>query len=166
MFARSLALAALCGMSFAASAVTVDLRHEFIDGGKTDKTNADRVSVSHRFANGFGFSVEAKWKSGGDNTSQPYSDFVGNGHEESISWQWKANKNFSVTPGFNIESNDSRSIYKPNLRVQYSSIMVSTLLPVIVMTTPATRRMQGKRMIKSTVAMRGPVTCSATGVPS
>lgn len=33
MFARSLALAALCGMSFAASAVTVDLRHEFIDGG-------------------------------------------------------------------------------------------------------------------------------------
>lgn len=84
MFARSLALAALCGMSFAASAVTVDLRHEFIDGGKSDKSNADRVSVSHRFANGFGFSVEAKWKSGGDNTSQPYSDFVGNGHEESI----------------------------------------------------------------------------------
>ncbi|MEP9925035.1 porin [Klebsiella sp. GN_Kp190] len=120
MFARSLVLAALCGMSFAASAVTVDLRHEFIDGGKSDKSNADRVSVSHRFANGFGFSVEAKWKSGGDNTSQPYSDFVGNGHEESITWQWKANKNFSVTPGFNIESNDSRSIYKPNLRVQYS----------------------------------------------
>ncbi|MGF7446215.1 porin [Klebsiella michiganensis] len=120
MFARSLALAALCGMSFAASAVTVDLRHEFIDGGKSDKSNADRVSVSHRFANGFGFSVEAKWKSGGDNTSQPYSDFVGNGHEDSITWQWKANKNFSVTPGFNIESNDSRSIYKPNLRVQYS----------------------------------------------
>jgi hypothetical protein len=34
MFAKSLALAALCGMSFAASAVTVDLRHEFIDGGE------------------------------------------------------------------------------------------------------------------------------------
>ncbi|HDX8330615.1 TPA: porin [Raoultella ornithinolytica CD1_MRS_4] len=120
MFARSLALATLCAAAFSASAVTVDLRHEFIDGGKTDKTNADRVSVSHRFANGFGFSVEAKWKSGGDNTSQPYSDFVGNGHEETISWQWKANQNFSVTPGFNIESNDSRLIYKPNLRVQYS----------------------------------------------
>ena len=99
MFARSLALATLCAAAFSASAVTVDLRHEFIDGGKTDKTNADRVSVSHRFANGFGFSVEAKWKSGGDNTSQPYSDFVGNGHEETISWQWKANQNFSVTPG-------------------------------------------------------------------
>ena len=120
MLKKTLGLAMLIGASFAAQAVTVDLRHEFIDGGKTDSTNADRVSVSHRFANGFGFSVEAKWKSGGDNTDQPFSDFVGNGHEEAISWQWKADKNFSVTPGFNIESNDSRSIYKPNLRVQYS----------------------------------------------
>lgn len=120
MFKKSLVMMALCGASFAASAVTVDLRHEFIDGGKTDKTNADRVSVSHRFANGFGFSVEAKWKSGGDNTNQPYADFVGNGHEETISYQYKFNKNFSVQPGFNIESNDSRTIYKPNLRVQYS----------------------------------------------
>jgi len=59
-------------MSFAASAVTVDLRHEFIDGGKSDKSNADRVSVSHRFDNGFGFSVEAKWKSGGDNARMCY----------------------------------------------------------------------------------------------
>lgn len=166
MFARSLALAALCGMSFAASAVTVDLRHEFIDGGKTDKTNADRVSVSHRFANGFGFSVEAKWKSGGDNTSQPYSDFVGNGHEESISWQWKANKNFSVTPGSILKVTIAAQSTSRICACNTASIMVSTLLPVIVMTTLATRRMQGKRMIKSTVAMRGPVTCSATGVPS
>ena len=86
MLKKTLALAVLCGASFAASAVTVDLRHEFIDGGKTDKSNADRVSVSHRFANGVGFSVEAKWKSGGDNTDKPYADFIGNGHEESISW--------------------------------------------------------------------------------
>ncbi|WP_368299412.1 porin [Kluyvera sichuanensis] len=120
MFKKSLVMMALCGASFAASAVTVDLRHEFIDGGSKDKTNADRVSVSHRFANGLGFSVEAKWKSGGDHTDRAYNDFVGNGHEETISYQWKANKNFSVTPGFNIESNDSRTIYKPNLRVQYS----------------------------------------------
>jgi hypothetical protein len=44
-------------MSFAASVVTVDLRHEFIDGGKSDKTHADRISIFHRFANAFGFSV-------------------------------------------------------------------------------------------------------------
>ena len=120
MLKRSLVLAALCGMSFAATAVTIDLRHEFIDGGKSDKSNADRVSVSHRFANGLGFTVEAKWRSGGDNGSQPYSDVVGNGHEDTISWRWKATSNFFLTPGFTIESNDSRSIYKPHLHAQYS----------------------------------------------
>lgn len=120
MLKKTLALAVLASMSFAASAVTVDLRHEFIDGGKSDKSNADRVAVSHRFDNGFGFSVEAKWKSGGDSTDQPFADVVGNGHEDQISWRWKANKNFSLTPAFTIESTDSRTIYKPNLQAQYS----------------------------------------------
>ncbi|STQ09503.1 Oligogalacturonate-specific porin [Enterobacter cloacae] len=60
MFNKSLVVASLIGTSFAAQAVTVDLRHEYIDSG----ANADRVSVSHRFANGVGFSVEAKWKIG------------------------------------------------------------------------------------------------------
>lgn len=116
MFKKTLAVAVLCCTSIAAHAVTVDLRHEYTD----DEQNKDRVAVSHRFANGFGFGVEAKWKSGGNNPNQPYSEIVGNGHEENISWQWKANKNFSLTPAFNIESNDSRSIYKPSLRAQYS----------------------------------------------
>lgn len=116
MIKKTLALAVLSGMSFAASAVTVDLRHEYIDSG----SNADRVAVSHRFDNGFGFSVEAKWKSGGDKADQPFSDVVGNGHEDQISWRWKANKNFSLTPAFTIESTDSRTIYKPNLQGQYS----------------------------------------------
>ena len=115
MFKKTLALAVLTGMSFAASAVTVDLRHEYIDSG----SNADRVAVSHRFDNGFGFSVEAKWKSGGDKADQPFADVVGNGHEDQISWRWKANDNFSLTPAFTIESTDSRTIYKPNLQAQY-----------------------------------------------
>ena len=51
MFKKSLLLASLISASFAASAVTVDLRHEYIDSG----SNADRVAVSHRFDNGFGF---------------------------------------------------------------------------------------------------------------
>ncbi|MCU6668577.1 oligogalacturonate-specific porin KdgM family protein [Enterobacteriaceae bacterium H4N4] len=116
MFKKSLVLASLIGASFAAQAVTVDLRHEYIDTG----TNADRVSVSHRFENGFGFSVEAKWKSGGDKADQPFSDMVGNGHEDQISWRWKADKNISLTPGFTVESKESNTIYKPYLHAQYS----------------------------------------------
>ena len=116
MFKKSLLLASLISASFAASAVTVDLRHEYIDSG----SNADRVAVSHRFDNGFGFSVEAKWKSGGDKADQPVADVVGNGHEDQISWRWKATDNIALTPAFTIESTDSRTIYKPNLHVQYS----------------------------------------------
>ncbi|MCE9982774.1 oligogalacturonate-specific porin KdgM family protein [Leclercia adecarboxylata] len=116
MFKKSLVLASLIGASFAAQAVTVDLRHEYIDTG----TNADRASVSHRFENGFGFSVEAKWKSGGDKADQPFSDVVGNGHEDQISWRWKATPNIALTPGFAVESKDSFTIYKPYLHAQYS----------------------------------------------
>jgi len=116
MFKKTLALAVLCGSGFAAHAVTVDLRHEYIDSG----SNADRVAVSHRFDNGLGFSVEAKWKSGGDKQDQPFSDMVGNGHEDQISWRWKATDNIAITPAFTIESSDSRTIYKPNIHVQYS----------------------------------------------
>lgn len=116
MLKKALGLAVLCGASFAASAVTVDLRHEYRDDGR----NADRVAVSHRFANGFGFTVEAKWKSGGTNQDQPFTDLIASGHEEQISWRWRANKNFALTPGMNLDSNDSKSTYKPFLHAQYS----------------------------------------------
>lgn len=116
MLRKSLVLATLCGASFAASAVTVDLRHEY----KDDKTNADRVAVSHRFDNGFGFSVEAKWKTGGDDTDRPFTEMVGNGHESSISWRWKATDNIALTPGVVLESKESSSIYKPYLHAQYN----------------------------------------------
>ncbi|WP_342323719.1 oligogalacturonate-specific porin KdgM family protein [Kosakonia sp. BYX6] len=116
MFKKTLALASLLGATFASQAVTVDLRHEYIDSG----SNADRVAVSHRFANGVGFGVEAKWKSGGDDADKPLTEIVGNGHEESINYRWAVTKNFALNPGFNIESKDSNSIYKPYLHVQYS----------------------------------------------
>ena len=45
---------------------------------------------------------------------------MGNGHEDQISWRWKATDNIALTPAFTIESTDSRTIYKPNLHVQYS----------------------------------------------
>ncbi|WP_202306046.1 oligogalacturonate-specific porin KdgM family protein [Dryocola clanedunensis] len=117
---KSIALVALVFAPSFATAISVDLRHEYIDGGRVDKVNANRMLVSHRFKNGIGFSIEAKWRSGGDNSDQPFADFLGNGHEESISWRWKANKQLSVTPAMHIESNDSRTTYKPNLRIQYN----------------------------------------------
>lgn len=153
MFKKSLLLASLISASFAASAVTVDLRHEYIDSG----SNADRVAVSHRFDNGFGFSVEAKWKSGGDKADQPFADVVGNGHEDQISWRWKATDNIALTPAFTIESTDSRTIINRICMCNIASIMASTWLCVTVTNIPATRQAQIRTMIKLTVAMRGSV---------
>ncbi|WP_058913766.1 porin [Entomohabitans teleogrylli] len=116
MLKKALGMAVLCGASFAAQAVTVDLRHEYVD----DRVNKDRVAVSHRFANGLGFSVEAKWRSGGTNHDRPFSDVIGNGHEESINWRWAATRNIALTPGLTVESNDSKTIWKPYLHAQYS----------------------------------------------
>ncbi|AYN29049.1 MULTISPECIES: porin [Buttiauxella] len=116
MLKKALGVVVLCGVSVAAQAVTVDLRHEYIDAG----TNADRVAVSHRFENGLGFSVEAKWKSGGTNKDEPFADLIGNGHEDQISWRWKASNNIAITPALTVESTDNRTIWKPNLHAQYS----------------------------------------------
>ncbi len=153
MFKKSLLLASLISASFAASAVTVDLRHEYIDSG----SNADRVAVSHRFDNGFGFSVEAKWKSGGDKADQPFADVVGNGHEDQISWRWKATDNIALTPAFTIESTDSRTIINRICMCNIASIMASTWLRVTVTNILATRQAQIRTMIKLTEAMRGSV---------
>lgn len=45
---------------------------------------------------------------------------MGNGHEEQISWRWKANKNIAITPGLTLESKESNTVYKPYLHAQYS----------------------------------------------
>ncbi len=45
-----------------AHAVYVDVRHEYLDDSKA---NYDRAYISHRFANGVGFAIEAISKSGG-----------------------------------------------------------------------------------------------------
>ncbi len=104
-----------------AQAVTVDIRHEYTD---LHKQNKDRVMISHRFKNGFGFSVETKTKSGGgkteDSRQQVLTDNVSNGAEFSLSWQFKPFDGFTLQPGFNWEATSSESIYKPFLRVQYN----------------------------------------------
>ncbi len=166
MLKRSLVLAALCGMSFAATAVTIDLRHEFIDGGKSDKSNADRVSVSHRFANGLGFTVEAKWRSGGDNGSQPYSDVVGNGHEDTISWRWKATSNLFLTPGLPLRATTAAPSTSRTCTRSTVSTTASMSPLAIAMNTPAIRTTPAKMMTKLTAATRGPDLSSATGVQS
>ena len=110
----------LCGLLLASAgsqAVTIDLRHEWLDDSKQNK---DRAMVSHRFANGFGFSLEAKWKSGGDNPNKPFNNLIDNGTESTISYQYKVTPAFFLQPGFTLESSSDNSIYKPFLTAGYT----------------------------------------------
>lgn len=109
----------LCGLLLACAssqAVTIDLRHEWLDDSKQHK---DRALVSHRFANGFGFSLEAKWKSGGNHPDKPFNDLVSNGTESTLSYQYKVTPAWFLQPGFTLESDSDSSIYKPFLTTGY-----------------------------------------------
>lgn len=113
-------IAALAGFALAsvsAHAVTIDLRHEYTDDSKVQK---DRVLISHRFVNGFGFSVEAKAKSGGNDPDKAWNDIVDNGDEYIANYQFKVMPDFTFQPGIALETSSSKSIYKPYLRGQYN----------------------------------------------
>ncbi|ALX95177.1 porin [Serratia fonticola] len=103
--------------AFYSSAVTLDFRHEYVEDSKSHR---DRILVSHRFANGLGFSVEGKFKSGGDSANKPLSDIVDNGSEYSISYQQSLLAQFIMQSGLDFETTASKSIYKPYLRAQYN----------------------------------------------
>lgn len=106
-------------VNFSAMAMTVDLRHEWRDTGKGD--HRDRVLVSHRFANGFGFSLEAKWRQDPSDATpnKIYHEQVSNGTEATASYQYKVTNDFNLQPGFSLESSSNSNNYRPYLRAQY-----------------------------------------------
>ncbi|KHN56118.1 oligogalacturonate-specific porin KdgM family protein [Pectobacterium fontis] len=113
---KLLALAVTSLISVNAMAVTIDYRHEMKDTAKND--HKDRLLMSHRFANGFGLSVEAKWgqhsKSGTPN--KPFNETVSNGTEVVASYVYNFNKTFSLEPGFSLDSSSTSNNYRPYLR--------------------------------------------------
>lgn len=104
-------------ISSSANAVTIDVRHEFTDDSKAQK---DRLLISHRFANGFGLSIEGKTKSGGDDPDKAFNDVVDNGDEYVVSYQFNAAQAIVIQPGMALETSSSKAIYKPYLRAQYN----------------------------------------------
>ncbi|MBM7037193.1 oligogalacturonate-specific porin KdgM family protein [Vibrio ulleungensis] len=98
----------------AVSATSINLRHEYNTTGG-DYKNRDRITVAHRFDNGIGFSVEAKWKhkDGGFLT-----DMVSNGHEVGMSYNYKIGESFTLQPAYAADSSaDGTAVtHKYNLR--------------------------------------------------
>ncbi|QHM76485.1 Oligogalacturonate-specific porin KdgM [Mixta theicola] len=110
---RSLLLITIPVMSFAAQAVTIDYRHEMNDSGGNN--HKDRLLLSHRFANGFGLSLEGKWK-GTQNKDKAYHETASNGTEVVASYVHKIDPTFQIEPGFSLDSGSSSNNYRPYLR--------------------------------------------------
>ncbi|MFP9228451.1 oligogalacturonate-specific porin KdgM family protein [Pectobacterium cacticida] len=113
---KLLALAVTSLISVNAMAVTIDYRHEMKDTPKND--HRDRLSMSHRFANGFGISAEAKWRQASNDSTpnKPYHETVSNGTEVVASYVYKIDKTFQIEPGFSLDSSSTSNNYRPYLR--------------------------------------------------
>lgn len=88
-----------------AHADTLDYRHEYIDNGK----NKDRLKLTHKFDSGVKFSVEVRWKG----AQKPYNNIQGDGHKETIAYDYKLYDFFTVSPELAIQSNENALTYKP-----------------------------------------------------
>lgn len=111
---KLLALAITTVVSINASAVSFDYRHEMTD--KVGNTHKDRLLMSNRFANGFGLSMEGKWKGYNDSKDKAFNENVSNGLEVTASWLYKFDKTFAAEGGFNLVSESGSSNYRPYIR--------------------------------------------------
>lgn len=122
---KLLALAVTSLVSVNAMAVTIDYRHEMQDTPKAD--HKDRLVVSHRFANGFGLSLEGKWKNGEPSKAtktsnrtttpnKPFQEPVSNGTEVVASYVYNFDKTWSLESGLTMATSSSSNEYKPYLR--------------------------------------------------
>ncbi|CNE98181.1 oligogalacturonate-specific porin KdgM family protein [Yersinia nurmii] len=113
---KLITLAMASVISFSSVATTIDYRHEMLDSGSND--HKDRLLFSNRFANGFGLSLEGKWRqhSSDNTTNKPFHEQVSNGTEVVASYVYKFNKTFQLEPGFSLESSSDSNNYRPYLR--------------------------------------------------
>ncbi|GKW21900.1 porin [Pectobacterium araliae] len=116
MKAKILTMVVTSLISLSSMAVTIDYRHEMKDTAKND--HKDRLLMSHRFDNGFGLSMEAKWgQSDNDKTpNKPYNETVSTGTEVTASYQYKFNKTFGVETGLNMVSSSKDNNYRPYVK--------------------------------------------------
>ncbi len=104
--------------STAAHAVSINMRHEWSPEFKDNvESHKDRIAVSHRFANGVGFEVETKWASG--ENAFDFDRFVDAGNQANISYQWKLDGGFSLTPQYKWETDSKAHNHQLNLTLGY-----------------------------------------------
>ncbi|WP_409308834.1 oligogalacturonate-specific porin KdgM family protein [Pectobacterium sp. B1J-3] len=121
MKVKILAMVVTSLVSLSSMAVTIDYRHEMKDTANAN--HQDRLLISNRFDNGFGLSLEGKWKqSSGDKSdpynkpNKPYNETVSNGTEVTASYLYKFDKTFSLEGGFNMVTDSNTNNYRPYIK--------------------------------------------------
>lgn len=105
-------LSILASCNVMAGESLIDLRHDYFDDSKV---NRDRIFFTHRFDNNVGFSVEAKYKSSGEDANEPFNELDSNGSEVSISYRYIVNPYLYFIPAMHLDSYSGFTVYKPNL---------------------------------------------------
>ncbi|MBN3050785.1 porin [Pectobacterium brasiliense] len=116
MKAKILTMVVTSLISLSSMAVTIDYRHEMKDTASAN--HQDRLLISNRFDNGFGLSMEAKWKQSGKDTTpnKPYNETVSNGTEVTASYLYKFDKTFGLEAGLNMVSSSDDNNYRPYIK--------------------------------------------------
>ncbi len=106
----SSSILALSLFSTAVSAMSINLRHEYVPD---DDQHRDRITLAHRFDNQIGVSVEAKW---GHGPKKVFGDTHSAGHEMVLSYRYKISDTFTLEPAYGLDVNSSSATHKFNLK--------------------------------------------------
>ena len=109
---------ATLGLSFHAHAdsANINYRHQFTE---EDSRHADRIKLGYRMDSGLGFEAEIKYKTAGDREDVAYDNLVNNGHEFTVSYNYKLSPQSTLTPAFQMDSSSDSTTYKFGLKYNY-----------------------------------------------
>ncbi len=103
---------AAAGSAWADSA-SINYRHQYLDD---DRMHSDRVKLSYRMENGWGFEGELKYRTAGDRKDVAFDNTVSSGHELTTSYQYKPNAVSTWQPAIQLDSNENGTTYKFGMR--------------------------------------------------
>lgn len=115
---RTLVTLATFSLPFCASAdsANINYRHQFTE---EDSAHADRIKLGYRMDSGLGFEAEMKYRTAGDREDVAYDNIVNNGHEFTVSYNYKLSPKSTLTPAFQMDSSKDSTSYKFGLKYNY-----------------------------------------------
>lgn len=104
---RTLVTVAALGLPFAvhADSASLNYRHQYTE---EDSAHADRIKLNYRLDSGLGFEAEMKYRTAGDRKDVAYDNMVNNGHEFTVSYNYKLSAQSTLTPAFQMDSSRMR----------------------------------------------------------